>query len=100
MDSSPWGKAAAAQCEGKVPKGKPVCRVIPDGGSSQLLLGKREGREQLSAGIAAALPNGNGSPGQETPASSSSLSSAAAVSVPWVLFSVGEVSWRKSRLGG
>lgn len=50
-----------------------MCKVLPDGpsqlagGSFQLLLGK-EGREQLSQGMAAALPNGDGSLGQETPA--------------------------------
>lgn len=43
-----------------------MCRVIPDG-TSQLLLGKESRELQLSEGIAAALPNGKRSPGQETP---------------------------------
>lgn len=91
-DSSPGGKAAAAQCQGKVPKGKAVCRVIPDGtsqlagGSCQLLFGKQEDREQLSEGNA----EGMGARGRKQLPSSSLFSSAAAVSVSQIVHSVRE----------
>lgn len=103
-------EGCSSQCKGKVPKGKPVCRVIPDGpsqlaaGSSQLLLGK-EGREQLSEGIAAALPNGEGSLGQETPAQQLLALLSCCCVCPmdgffqWKRFP-GDAVWRKSSPGG
>lgn len=103
-------EGCSSQCKGKVPKGKPVCRVIPDGpsqlaaGSSQLLLGK-EGREQLSEGIAAALPNGDGSLGQETPAQQLLALLSCCCVCPmdgffqWKRFP-GDAVWRKSSPGG
>lgn len=110
-DSSPGGKAAAAQCQGKVPKGKAVCRVIPDGtsqlagGSCQLLFGKQEDREQLSEGPAHVRGNcrGNGSPGQEAAAQQLLvLLSCCCVSVTDCSFSERkswDAVWEKSCLG-